>query len=173
MSAASPASGGSLRGCGPVTESEVPEMLAWPETDRAREVEIVLPAERSLIRVARLAMSGIASMCGFDVDGLDDMKIAVDEVCTALMALGDGSAVRVRLASVVPGGVSIDATVTVSASAALDGEGAALRDRVLEVISDRHELSITDGVARFRVVRLVEREGAPPSDAVAGNADGQ
>lgn len=111
-------------------------------------------------------------MCGFDVDGLDDMKIAVDELCATLMELSDGSAVIVRLSMLQPGGMAIDATTRIVESASIDAERAGLGERILEVITDRHELTVAEGSARFRVMRLCEPIDPEPVRTDAGGADG-
>ena len=43
-------------------------------------IELVLPADTRLVRVARLVASGVATAAGFDVDEVEDLRIAVDEV---------------------------------------------------------------------------------------------
>ena len=53
-------------------------------------VEIRVPPEPSLSRVLRLAASGLASLAGFTVDEIEDVKIAVSEVLIALIEHGGG-----------------------------------------------------------------------------------
>ena len=53
-------------------------------------IELVLPADKRLVRVARLVASGVARTAGFDVEEVEDIRIAVDELCTALVKGGDG-----------------------------------------------------------------------------------
>ena len=42
--------------------------------------------------LARLVASGVATTVGFDVEEVEDLRIAVDELCTALVEGGDGGA---------------------------------------------------------------------------------
>jgi len=42
-------------------------------------VRLELPIESQYIRVARLVASGLGATAGLDVDGVDDLRIAVDE----------------------------------------------------------------------------------------------
>lgn len=61
-------------------------------------IEIRVPPDPSLSRVLRLAASGMASLAGFTVDEIEDIKIAVSEVLIALIEHGGGQSVEVRFA---------------------------------------------------------------------------
>jgi hypothetical protein len=52
-------------------------------------IELVLPADKRLVRVARLVASGVATTAGFDVEEVEDLRIAVDELCHLLMSSTD------------------------------------------------------------------------------------
>ncbi|MBA2438406.1 MAG: anti-sigma B factor RsbW, partial [Acidimicrobiia bacterium] len=49
------------------------------------QVRLVMPATPELLRVARLTAAGLASRLGFSFDEVEDVKIAVDELCFALV----------------------------------------------------------------------------------------
>lgn len=57
-------------------------------------IEIRVPPDPSLSRVLRLAASGMASLAGFTVDEIEDVKIAVSEVFIALIEHGGGESVQ-------------------------------------------------------------------------------
>ena len=59
-------------------------------------VVIRLPPDPALSRVLRLAAGGIASIAGFTVDEIDDIKIAVSEVLLALIEHGGGQQIEVQ-----------------------------------------------------------------------------
>lgn len=59
-------------------------------------VEIRVPPNPSLSRVLRLAASGMASLSGFTVDEIEDIKIAVSEVLIALIEHGSGNSVDLQ-----------------------------------------------------------------------------
>ncbi len=59
-------------------------------------VEIRVPPDPSLSRVLRLAASGIASLAGFTVDEIEDIKVAVSEVLIALIEHGGGKPVDMQ-----------------------------------------------------------------------------
>jgi hypothetical protein len=59
-------------------------------------VEIRVPADPSASRVLRLAASGVASLAGFTVDEIEDIKIAVSEVFIALVEHGAGEPIDLQ-----------------------------------------------------------------------------
>ncbi|MGO9872524.1 MAG: ATP-binding protein [Acidimicrobiia bacterium] len=51
-------------------------------------VELRIPADPAYVRIARLAAGDMGGRAGFSVDELDDVRLAVDEVCATLIAAG-------------------------------------------------------------------------------------
>ena len=49
------------------------------------QVRLTLPTTPQLLRVARLTAAGLAGRLGFSFDEIEDVKIAVDELCFALV----------------------------------------------------------------------------------------
>jgi serine/threonine-protein kinase RsbW len=49
-------------------------------TLRGEAVRLALPASPDYVRIVRLTASGIATNLGFDVDELDDLRVAVGEL---------------------------------------------------------------------------------------------
>ena len=48
-------------------------------------VELTVPASSEHLRVLRLVSASLAASVGLDVDQLDDLRIAVDELCAQLL----------------------------------------------------------------------------------------
>ena len=48
-------------------------------------VELRVPAERSMLLIARMTTSGIMSRAGMTLDEMDDMKMAIDESCNLMI----------------------------------------------------------------------------------------
>ena len=46
------------------------------------------------MRLARLMASGVASTCGLPLEEVEDFRIAVDELCSTLIEMGDGQPIR-------------------------------------------------------------------------------
>ncbi|MGO9457192.1 MAG: ATP-binding protein [Acidimicrobiales bacterium] len=69
-------------------------MTAATGTDTA-DVEIAFPATEALVTLARFTAATVAAHAGFDIDEVEDLRLAVDELCAAVGAFGDGSSIRV------------------------------------------------------------------------------
>lgn len=106
-------------------------------------VELVVPARPRFLATVRLVAASVASDLGFSVDDLDELRIAIDEALTLLMAAQppgatvrltftaepqlDGVAGRLRIegapadASASPAAPAVDALVTHILDAVTDG----------------------------------------------------
>jgi len=51
-------------------------------------IGLMLPFKAEYVSIARLTASGIASRIGFDIDTVEDIKVAVAEVCNRLVSIG-------------------------------------------------------------------------------------
>lgn len=49
------------------------------------KIKLEMPLKADYVSVARLAVSGVASRMGFDIDSVEDIKVAVSEVCNMLL----------------------------------------------------------------------------------------
>jgi hypothetical protein len=49
------------------------------------EVRLAVPATPEFLRLARLTVAGVASRMGFTYDEVEDLRIAIDELCFALV----------------------------------------------------------------------------------------
>ena len=55
-------------------------------------IELILPFKAEYVSVARLVASGVANRVGFDIESIEDIKVAVSEVCNKLVGTGSKSA---------------------------------------------------------------------------------
>jgi serine/threonine-protein kinase RsbW len=62
-------------------------------------VEFGMPADPQYVRVARLVAGDMAERAGFSVDELDDIRLAVDELCAILIG-ADGSPLELRMQAI-------------------------------------------------------------------------
>jgi serine/threonine-protein kinase RsbW len=65
--------------------------------DEAAEVVVTMPAQPSFLRLARLAAADAGTRAGLNVEEVEDLRLAIDELCGPLMA-GSGMVV-LRLTS--------------------------------------------------------------------------
>ena len=73
----------------------------------ARElIQLSFPASGDLVVLARFTAATVAARAGFDIDEIEDLRLAVDELCVSLGPLGDGASVRMEFGR-------LDDTVTV------------------------------------------------------------
>ncbi len=116
------------------------------------QVRLTLPTSPHLLRVARLTAAGLAGRLGFSFDEIEDVKIAVDELCFALV----GSRGR-------PGSLAIVYTLD-EGSLVIDGlatyEGnppelapTELSSQILDAVVDQHELMADGDRLRFRLLK--------------------
>ncbi len=49
------------------------------------EVRLEVPASPEFLRVARMMAAGVASRIGFTLEEVDDLRIAIDELCFSLV----------------------------------------------------------------------------------------
>lgn len=128
------------------------------ETD---EVRLAVPAMPEFLRLARVTAAGLASRLGFSFDEVEDLRLAIDELCYGLTgSAGRDGTVHMRyilgpdrLIVEGEGHFSTDGT-----PAALS-ELSELSEVILRALVDEHEL--VDGAAgpTFRLVK--QRHGAP------------
>ncbi len=58
--------------------------------DQVEEIKLSVPAIPTYSRVVRLAITGLGSRVGFSYDEIEDLRIAIGEVCSVLLDEGGG-----------------------------------------------------------------------------------
>lgn len=101
------------------------------------EISITIAPDARLVRPVRLAMGGLASLAGFDVEAIEDLRIGVNELTATLIERGDGSELHLRIV-VLPGG-TIRIEGSTGLGAAVDSDDRfLLSDQILSVVADGH-----------------------------------
>jgi serine/threonine-protein kinase RsbW len=113
-------------------------------------IELVLPADTRLVRVARLVASGIATTAGFDVEEVEDLRIAVDEVCAALIEGGDGRPLLLGF-EVSIGEVAVLGSTPTTGEVKFEDERLGLSRQILAVVVDEHEIRTDHGQISVRL----------------------
>lgn len=52
----------------------------------ASQILLTIPPKADFISLVRLAVSGVASHCAFDIDEIEDIKVCVSEILTKIIA---------------------------------------------------------------------------------------
>ena len=118
------------------------------EDVRASDVVLQVPASPASLRVVRMVAATIVADDGFDIDEVDDVRMAVDELCAAVIETSPTSSVRVRFRLEAHRlDVRIDAEHSTPAAAPIDE----MRAAVLGAVTDQFSTTVEDGrsVAAF------------------------
>jgi hypothetical protein len=123
------------------------------------EVQLSVPAAPEFLRLARVTAAGLASRLGFSFDEVEDLRLAIDELCYGLTGNAkEHGWVRLRYVLeddelVVEGRAEFpDGTVTPRGLSELS-------EVILNALVDEHLLVVDERGPRFR---LVKRRQRPP-----------
>jgi serine/threonine-protein kinase RsbW len=114
-------------------------------------VELSIPVQADLVVLARLTAATVAARAGFDVEEVEDLRLAVDELCLSVIeGAPDGRLLltftrvedRVDVQCVLDGGALPEG----APSAAAEGDG--LSALIIEALVDEHGAAIEDGQRR-------------------------
>ena len=123
------------------------------------DVRLVVPAAPEYLRLVRLTAAGLASRLGFTFDEVEDLRIAVDELCFHLLGeADDGAAIdEDRTMDLVysAGSDSITITGRTGLSGAIP-EPSELSEQILDALVDEHEVMGDDGMITFRLKKQRE-----------------
>jgi hypothetical protein len=111
-------------------------------------MQLVVPPDPQLLRIVRLVASGLASLGPLDLDAVEEVRVAADELVSTLMEASDGAPVRLEL-SINADTLSLEASTAVSGELTVDP----MTDRILDNVSTRHEWRTVDGQAHGLVER--------------------
>lgn len=120
--------------------------------DPAVAVTLIVAATNDHISFARLTTTALAGKIGFDYDAIEDVRIAVSELCGAVIGQAQ---VGSELSLSIRGGAN-GLTVTGSAPVASDGvefEPDELSEQVLGAVVDSHSYDTVNGQLRFTMTR--------------------
>ena len=132
--------------------------LRGDELGRGGDVRLVVPAAPEYLRLVRLTAAGLASRLGFTFDEVEDLRIAVDELCFHLLGDGDDdpSADTRSMDLIYSAGPD---SITITGRTGLTGPVPApsdLSEQILDALVDEHEVSGGDGVVMFRLKKQRE-----------------
>jgi len=120
-------------------------------------VTITIPADVRYFRSVRLAIGGLATMVGFDIEAIDDLRIGVDELCAALVEAGDGQDLRLEICAEPGHRLHVEGTVA-KGEPGVDEERFKFSQQILSVVADDCDYAMEDGHVRCWLERLLEHD---------------
>jgi hypothetical protein len=121
------------------------------------EVRLVVPATPEFLRLARVTATGLASRLGFSYDEVEDLRLAIDELCFALIgSKGRDGTVTLRYA-MPEGALEIEGRADFAGAGAGSAAGAPpslseLSKQILNALVDEYDVAVADdGLPSFRL----------------------
>jgi anti-sigma regulatory factor (Ser/Thr protein kinase) len=124
------------------------EQPGQSSTSVAEIVRLSVPASLEYVRVVRLTAAAVAARFGFDVEEIEDIRVAVDELASVVIEAGSGGEIAFTFSN-------LGDTFAVEGRGAVDAEPVVddLTRQILSVVVDDFELTAADGVAHFRATK--------------------
>jgi serine/threonine-protein kinase RsbW len=125
--------------------------------DTSRDVHLIVPAAAEYLRLVRLTAAGLASRMGFTFDEVEDLRIAVDELCFLLIGDDDemGRIMELRYSS-GEGAICIEGYTRLPGPPPEPND---LSEQILSALVDEHEVIGHGDEVRFRLLKRREEDG--------------
>ena len=107
-------------------------------------VRLTVPAALEYVRIVRLTASGIASRLGLDVDEIENLRVAVDELASTIVDAASGD-LEITFSS-AGGSLRIEGRAPTAASEVSVDD---LSAQILRAVCDEYQLGVVDGTAGF------------------------
>jgi len=121
-------------------------------------VTVTFPAAPEYLRLARIATADAGSRAGLDYEEIDDVRIAVSELC-GLVSHDLESTITLSFA-VAPGLLEVSGVSSAGAITAAPNE---LSQVIVAAVVDEHTLATDDGRTRFGVTKRARRSRTEPT----------
>jgi hypothetical protein len=122
--------------------------------DAEVQVRLEFPARPEFLRLARLAAADLGSRAGFDYEEIEDLRIAVSELCA--MISGDGPATLTLAFTLTADAVRVDGSRPYP-EVTLVADDLELARGLVAAVVDEHDVSTDGDVARFHLVKRRRR----------------
>lgn len=117
------------------------------------EVRLEVPAAPEFLRISRIMAAGVASRVGFTLDEVEDLRIAIDEVCFSMVgARGREGTISLRYV-LDTDELAVEGIGHFSDGLGNDPQVSALSEQILAAVVDECQLSAGDEGPRFRLVK--------------------
>ena len=116
------------------------------------EVRLAVPAAPQFVRLVRLAAADVAARAAFSLDEIDDLRMAVDELCFALIGL-EGREGELELSFALQGSEVLLEGIGRFADPGAPPESnphASIREQILGSVLDDHAIDAAGAPPSFR-----------------------
>lgn len=119
------------------------------------EVHLAVPATPEFVRLARVTATGLASRAGFSIDEVEDLRLAIDELCFTLIG-SKGREGRLELRYRLDG-TALEVQGSVECQDDNVPHLSDWSDKILDALVDEHEVgrtvAATDSACGFRMLK--------------------
>ena len=119
-------------------------------TTNADTVRLSVPATLENMRIVRLTVSGVASRFGYDVDEIENLRVAVDELASTIVDSAAGGELEITFTS-NDGDFMIEGRTPIAPGVEVGIDE--LSAQILNAVCDKYEVRVDDRSARFFCAR--------------------
>ncbi len=123
----------------------------------AELIELTFPASSRFVRLSRMAVATVAAELNFDVEAVDDVRIAVDELVSLLVQQAEGATVTLAFRP-TQDSLSVEGHCRGRQLASIDMPD--LVEAILSATTDHHQLDTSAEQRRF-IFTKSRPDGAP------------
>ena len=117
------------------------------------EVRLEVPASPEFFRITRIMVAGVASRVGFTLDEVEDLRIAIDELCFALVGRGGRPGTITLQYAIADDGLTVRGTGHFGDGSDSSPSLSPLSDQILSAVVDECEVSGGPDGPSFRMVK--------------------
>jgi serine/threonine-protein kinase RsbW len=116
-----------------------------PAANGPIKITLTLPTGPDHIRLARLVASGLVAQLDYGLDDVEDLRIAVDELCSLVVEHARPASILTVAYEVVDHVITVRAAAPTAVEGAAELEADELSRLILMAAVDEHTLSSADG----------------------------
>ena len=121
-------------------------------------IQLDVAPDPELVRLARLVVSGIASVTSMGLEQVEDCRAAVDEMCSTLIEAGAPDATMHLELSTDGETLEVSGRLRMQSGRAVDEVRRELSEMILSAVTDHHELDLSGDEGRFRFTKRSSTE---------------
>lgn len=116
-----------------------------------QQVRVMVPAELGYLRMVRLAAAAFGDRLGFDVDEIEDIRVAVDELASCLIERASNTDPLTVVLSATEESLLVSGYVPSTEGPVLD----TLTSQILGAVVNSYDTGNSDGMAWFHLRKSI------------------